>query len=88
MNIEMNVISTIYDSRFSITRKYFFQDEIEISIVISTIVRFTVNNSKESVYFFFFFKKFFYIEKLKLTNENVMLYCKSKIKDYLHQNFA
>lgn len=66
MNIEMNVISTIYDSRFSITRKYFFQDEIEISIVISTIVRFTVNNSKESVYFFFFFQKILLYRKIKI----------------------
>lgn len=80
----MNIISTIYDSRFSTIRKYFFQVEIEIFMIYNRTIYIPLIIAKK-VFLFFFFKKFFYVEKSKLRKENID---RSKIKDYLRQNFT
>lgn len=57
MNIEMNIISTIYDSRFSTIRKYFFQVEIKIFMIYNRTIYIPLIIAKK-VFLFFFSKNF------------------------------
>lgn len=78
----------IYNLRFTIfdNKKVFFSSRNRNIHDLQSYDLYTVNNSKESVSFFFFFQKIFLCRKIKIEKrENID---RSKIKDYLRQNFT